>query len=887
MQASYPTHWEADVVLSDGGTVFIRPITPDDAEALKRFHSRLSPESIYFRFFAPYPKLSQRDVEHFTHVDYGRRVALIAILGGEMVGVARYDRVSDHEAEVAFVIEDAHQGRGLGSVLLEHIAAAAQERGIGRFVADVLPQNRRMIAVFRDAGYSARQTYEDGVAQMSLDLEPTDTSREVMQAREHRAEARSIQRLLFPRSVAVIGASRRPNSIGQTVLRHLLGGDFQGPVFPVHRTAGSVASVRAYPTVGEIPDEVDLAVVAVPAEAVPEAVEGCAGKGVHGLVVVSSGFGEAGPEGRERQLELVRLARLGGMRVVGPNCLGIANTDPRVRLNATLAPVLPGQGRVGFFSQSGALGITLLHRAAQRGLGLSTFVSAGNRADVSANDLMQYWEDDPATDAVLLYLESFGNPRKFTRLARRISRAKPLVVVKSGRSTQGVPPGHAAGAVSLPDPAVGSLFDQAGIIRVDDLGQLFDVAQVLAYQPLPEGTRVAIVGNSDALGLLAKDACVSTGLDPRDPVNLGPEAAADDYEAALSEALADPLVDSVVALFVPPTGGEGADVARVLVRLAEHSAKPIVSTFLAHYGMPEELRRIGPDGAVVRGSVPSYPAPENAVRAVAYATRYAMWRRRPAGKIPTFSDIDADRARQVATELLGDGGGPVEPSAEDTARLLACYGISVWPALPVRSGDEAVAAAERLGYPVALKTTAPRLRRRSSVGGVRLDLAGEENLRRVFDGMVDRLGDPETAQLVVQRMAPPGIATIVGAADDPSFGGIVWFGMSEEAAELLGDRAYRLAPLTGMDAAELVRAIRTAPLLFGYRGAEPVDVGSLEELLLRVSLLVDDLPEVVHLEIEPVLAGANGLSVLGAELRLGRPPPLRPDLGPRRLRLPT
>ncbi|MDD6792119.1 MAG: GNAT family N-acetyltransferase, partial [Thermobifida fusca] len=392
---SYPKHWEADVVLTDGGTAHIRPITPDDATLLQEFHSRLSPETIYYRFFAPYPKLSSRDVERFTKVDYEDRVALIATISDAMVAVVRYDKVGQDEAEVAFVVEDAHQGRGLASVMLEHIAAAARERGIRRFIADVLPENRRMINVFREAGYTAQQTFDEGVIRLTLDLEPTEVSLEVMRAREQRAESRSIARLLFPKSVAVIGASRTAHTIGQTALRNLLNGDFRGPVFPVHPEATAVAGVKAYPSVLDIPDPVDLAIVAVRADMVADVVDQCARKGVHGLVVVSSGFGETGPEGKKRQDELVRAARAAGMRVVGPNCLGVANTDPKVSLNATLSPNLPPRGRIGFFSQSGALGRAILERVAQRGLGLSTFVSAGNRADVSGNDLLQYWEDDP------------------------------------------------------------------------------------------------------------------------------------------------------------------------------------------------------------------------------------------------------------------------------------------------------------------------------------------------------------------------------------------------------------------------------------------------------------------------------------------------------------
>jgi acyl-CoA synthetase (NDP forming)/RimJ/RimL family protein N-acetyltransferase len=809
----YPDHWEADVVLADGGTAHLRPVRADDAELLRSFYARLSAESIYYRFFSPHPQLTEREIEHFTTVDHDTRVALIATIGDAMVAIARYDRTGDREAEVAFLVEDAHQGRGMASVLLEHLAAAARERGLRRFVASVLPDNRRMTKIFRDVGYQAQQRFEDGIIELNLDLTPTETSLGVMTAREHRAEARSIQRLLFPRSVAVIGAGRDALSVGQTVLRHLLKGDFTGPVYPVHSTAKAVAGVRAYATVLDIPDEVDLAVVAVRADSVHEVVAQCAGKGVHGLVVVSAGFGETGAEGRASQEELVRLARAHGMRVVGPNCLGIANTDRSVRLNATLAPTLPGRGPVGFFSQSGALGIAILQRTAERGLGLSTFVSAGNRADVSGNDLMQYWEEDPATTAVLLYLESIGNPRKFTRLARRLGRTKPIVAVKSGRSTQGVPLGHAARALTLPDHAVSALFAQAGVIRVEDLSELFDVAQLLAYQPLPEGDRVAIIDNSDSLGLLAEDAATALGLEARRPVNLGPQAGPAEYESALAGALEDPAVDAVVALFTPPViGGVDPGVAAAMVRKAEASRKPIVATYLGAKGMPPELRQPGSPGGgtPAYGSVPSYPAPEDAVRALAYVTRYAAWRRRPHGRVPESPGIDRIRARVLVAELLSDADGPVTATAGQAAELLDHYGITV------ADGDE-------------------------------------------------------------------GIPTRIVTMEDPSFGAVVSFGLSDVAAALLDDRAYRLAPLTDAEAAELIRAIRTAPLLFGHRGAEPVDAGTLERLLLRVSMLADDLPEVLRLELDPVMAHSSGVTVRRASLSLARPVGPRPELGPRRL----
>ncbi|WP_214412498.1 bifunctional acetate--CoA ligase family protein/GNAT family N-acetyltransferase [Sphaerisporangium fuscum] len=876
MEPDYPAHWEADVVLADGGTAHLRPIRPDDADLLRAFYSRLSDQSIYFRFFGPRPRLSDREVTWFTTVDYVNRVALIATLGTEMVAVVRFDRMEQQDsAEVAFLVEDAHQGRGVASVLMEHLRAAARERGIRHFVADVLPSNTRMVTFFRQAGYTAQSQFEDGVVRMTLDLATTETSREVTMAREHRAEARSIERLLTPSSVVVIGAGREVGGVGQTVLRNLLGADFNGPVYPVHRQVRAVAGVRAYKSVSAIDEDVDLAVVAVPADAVLDVVEECAEKGVKGLVVVSSGFGETGPEGRARQDELVRIARAYGLRVVGPNCLGIANTDPRVRLNATLAAHLPGRGRVGFFSQSGALGTALLQRVAQRGMGISTFVSAGNRADVSGNDLLQYWEEDPATDVILLYLESLGNPRKFARLARRTARKKPVVVVKSGGTTQGVPVGHAAPVLGLPDAALTTLFEQAGVIRVDDLAQQFDVAQLLAYQPLPAGPRVGVVSNSDALALLAVDACVAAGLEPCPPANLGAGAGARDYRKALEELRCE--VDAIVAIYMPPIPGDCAEVAAELVRVARETGKPLLATFEGRMGMPPELRVPGEDGDPGKGSVPSYPAPEEAVRALAHVVRYALWRETPQGTPPELDGVDTEGARAVVEEILAAGGGP----EVDPAELLARYGITVWPAEVVASQEEAVAAAERLGWPVVVRAADPEVAHRA--GTVRLGLSDAGGVRRAYDDLSARLG-PEVT-LSVQRMAPqPSVPTVVRVMDDPDFGAVVSFGLGEVTARLLGDEAFRLAPLTAEDAASLVRSVRAAPLLFGRYGYPPVAVDALADLLVRVGRLADELPGVARLDLDPVLVGESGVSVVGARAVIRDAVGPRPDRGPRRLR---
>ncbi|MEU6730011.1 GNAT family N-acetyltransferase [Nonomuraea wenchangensis] len=914
MEAQYPAHWEADVVLADGGTAHVRPIRPADADRLRSFYSRLSDESIYFRFFGPRPRLSDRDVERFTNVDYVDRVALIATIGTEMVAVIRYDKTGPGEAEVAFLVEDAHQGRGVASVLLEHLAATAREHGIETFVADVLPANMRMMGVLRQAGYTAQSRFADGVVRMTLDLTPTETSAEVTTSREHRAESRSIARLLTPGSVAVIGASREPGGVGQTVLRNLLAADFTGPVYPVHREVRAVAGVRAYPSVTAIDGDVDLAVVAVPAESVLDVVEECAQKGVHGLVVVSSGFGETGAEGRERQDELARTARSYGLRVVGPNCLGIANTDRAVRLNATLAATVPGRGKVGFFSQSGALGTALLQRVAQRGMGISSFVSAGNRADVSGNDLLQYWEEDDATEVILLYLESLGNPRKFTRLARRISRRKPVVVVKSG----GTPSGHSAEELGLPDSAISSLFAQAGLIRVDDLIQLFDVGQLLAYQPLPAGPKVALVTNSDALGLLAADACLAAGLEPRPPVNLGPAAGAAEFGAALEGELASAGVDAAVVIYMPPLPGDAEAVAAELLRVSQGSGKPVLTTFEGHLGMHPALQVTEPGTsrerpAPARGSIPSYAAPEEAVRALAQAARYAAWRAQPASPPPALDDLDPARARALVHDLLSapepappsgpvsepgsasvpavDGAGtrrgvrsaafaePGPPVEIDAAELLSCYGLTVWPAEMVRSPEEAVAAAERLGWPVVLKVADPGASRRA--GTVRLGLTGPEMVRHAYAEFADQLGEKV---LAVQRMAPqPAVPTVVGVVEDPAFGPVVSFGLGEVTARLLQDQGYRLAPLTAEDAAALVRSVRAAPLLFGQYGYPPVAVDALEELLVRVGRLANDLPEVARLDLDQVLVGESSVLILGARATLRTPAGPRLDGGPRRL----
>ncbi|MFK0102661.1 GNAT family N-acetyltransferase [Streptomyces sp. NPDC091040] len=952
---AYPDHWEADVVLRDGGTARIRPITTDDAERLVSFYEQVSDESKYYRFFAPYPRLSAKDVHRFTHHDYVDRVGLAVTVGGEFIATVRYDRIDAtgrpasapaDEAEVAFLVQDAHQGRGVASTLLEHIAAVARERGIRRFAAEVLPANTKMIKVFRDAGYTQQRSFEDGSVHLTLDLEPTAESLAVQRAREQRAEAKSVQRLLAPGSVAVIGVGRTPGGVGRTVLRNLLGAGFTGRVHAVNSAldAGqdTIDGVPAHRSLGEIGEPVDLAVVAVPADRVPEAVADCGEHGVQGLVVLSAGYAEWGAEGRERQRELVRQARSYGMRIIGPNAFGIINNSEAVRLNASLAPDRPASGRIGLFTQSGAIGIALLSGLYRRGAGLSTFISAGNRADISGNDFLQYWYEDPDTDVALLYLESLGNPRKFTRLARRTAAVKPVVVVKGARHSGSTPPGHAVPVSRIPDSTVSALMRQAGVIRVDTVTEMVDAGLLLADQPLPAGGRVAILGNSESLGLLTYDACLAEGLRPRPPIDLTTSATPQDFRDALSAALADGACDAVIVTAIPWVGengeaesGDGEVLATALhAAAAAGPAKPVAVVHVEIGGLAEALSAATstvaqprpaaqpftaaqattaapaapptapaptapqpatadgapgvPSDAPRRGRIPAYPAAERAVRALAEAVRYAQWRRQAAtpGKVPDFLDdtIDPPGAAARIDALLGEDPDPRgRPLGHDEAReLLACYGIAVRPTLPAPGPEEAVAAAARLGYPVALKTTAPHLRHRADLGGVRLDLDSEAALRRAYGDLTELLGKPAELRPVVQAMAPRGVDTVVRATIDPAAGAVLSFGLAGAPSELLGDTAHRLVPATDRDAAELIRSIRAAPVLFGWRGAAPVDTAALEELLLRVSRLVDDHPEVVSIALEPVVVAPQGLSVLGASVRLS-PPPARNDLGPRRL----
>ena len=699
----------------------------------------------------------------------------------------------------------------------------------------------------------------------------------------------------------MIGASRRPRTIGHEVLRNLLRSGFNGPVYPVNPNARAIAGVRAYPSITEVPDAVDLAIVTVPAAEVPEAVHQCAAKGVRGLVIISAGFAELGRDRADVERELVEFARRNGMRVVGPNCMGIINTNPAVSMNATFAPFVPTPGRLAFSSQSGALGIELLGRVAELGLGISTFVSVGNKADVSGNDLLQYWEEDADTDVILLYLESFGNPRKFARLARRVSRKKPIVAVKSGRTQAGT---RAAGShtatLASSDVAVDALFRQAGVTRVDMLEELFDVAQVLAHQPVPLGRRVAIVSNGGGPGILTADACAGAGLEVpelgaetqarlrdfaspdagvRNPIDLVASAAATTYERALRTVLRDDEVDAVIVIFVPPLVTQPDDVARAIRTAAgDAGPKPIVACFLGSHGIPDALHSTQPD----ERSIPSFAFPESAASALGRAAGYGAWRRRPEGTVPELPGVNAVPARAIVSELVGGSTDGVWLDADVAQSLCDCFGIPVVRTVSVATASGAVDAAEELGYPVALKAGSGAIVHKTDVGAVHLNLASSAEVSDAFTAMQERLGD-DMGGAIVQPMVGAGVETIVGVTRDPMFGSLVVFGMGGTAAELVRDTALRILPITDLDAREMVRSLRTSPLLFGYRGSPPADVDALEGLLLRVGRLADELPEVAEMDCNPVIVSPEAVTIVDVKVRLVPLPP-SPLPGVRRMR---
>ena len=881
-RAAYPAHEESDVVLKSGSTLRLRPVRPEDAAQLLAFYKRLSPDSLYFRFFS-IPRLDVKKAESVCDVDYEDTFGLVGETAGRIVAVAHFYRNRTHpeRAEAAFTVEDDLQGQGIGTRLLERLAEIGRAKGIQTFEADVLAQNRRMIGVFRGAGFELKQKFEGGAGKMTFSLTPNPSYEERYAERSGRAAAASMKRLFEPKVVAVVGAAREAAKIGGVVFNNLVATGFQGRVVPVNPKASEIGGIRCYPTVSAIPGEVDLAVLVIPAAGVEAAVDDCVAKGVNSIVVITAGFSETGEEGKKREAAILEKVRSSGMRMVGPNCLGIVNTDPNVRLNATFSPIYPPAGRVALSSQSGALGLALLDYATRLNLGISTFVSVGNKADVSGNDLIQFWAQDPRTDVILLYLENFGNPVRFSRIARRVARKKPIIAVKSGRSRAGARAATSnTGALAETDAVVDALFRQAGVIRTDTLEELFDIAALLAHQPIPKGRRVAILTNAGGPGILAADVCAAHGLDlspllPEtvaqfkaflpsaasvgNPVDMLASAGPEEYKKSLGLLLADSSVDSVLVIFIPPVATQSEIVAAAIVEAARgNPGKPLLATFMSAKGAPEVLRPI-----------PTYPFPESAAIALARATTYGEWRSKPPGTIPSYPDIQIDEARAVVEKALARGGGWLDPLECDA--LLSAFGIATAPIRMVRDEEEAVAAGKELGFPVAVKAVGPTVLHKTEVGGVRLGLADESAVREACAAMRSQLGERLT-NFLVQRMVPGGVEVIAGVTYDPTFGPLVLYGAGGVLVELLADVAFRLHPLTDRDAMALLEDVKSTALLRGFRGAPKADELALVNLLLRISALVEACPQVREMDLNPVKVLSRGVRVVDARIRVGRPP---------------
>ena len=848
-------------------------MTAADADAVQAFHMAQSQSSIYMRFFTYKSKLTPKELRRFTELDYRNRVAFVITRRQQIIGIGRYDRLDDPtQAEVAFNVSDANQGRGLGSILLEHLAVAARENGIDKFSAEVLPENRKMIQVFSEAGYEVHRHFDEGVISLSFDIDPTDKSRAVMESREHRADARSVAGLLAPASVAVIGASRAWGSIGQQLLEHVVEGGFTGAVHAVNQEALEVSGMMPYASIAEVPGPVDLAIIAVPYAQVPSVVEQCGQAGVKGLVIATAGFADEGEHGLARQRELVRSARANGMRLVGPASLGLANTDPAISLNASMAPALPARGGLGIFSQSAALGVLLFASLSRRSVGISSMLSAGNRADISGNDIMQFWEDDPNTTACGLYLESIGNPRKFSRISRRLSRTKPVIVAKSDAMGLHLPPGHAVRTTQAPAGALDAMLRQSGVVRVNTIEELSDVAQLVVGQPLPGGPGLAIIGNSGALGTVVADAAEQHGLtvaavESMLELDTGQSKALPLLKRTVLAALARDGVDSAIVTLLPVIGLSIENIARTLQACSQEAGKPVIAVFTGIVDAGIHVNR------QMSNTLPAYSSPGAAIAALAAVTRYAHWRTRETPVFEPPAGVAPDAAEALLDGWLADVSGDelVTLRAEQARELVAHYGIDVLESVPFGSDDEAVAAAERLGWPVAIKTLDPSLRHRLDLGGVRINIETGQSLRRNIAQMRKYLKPYGEKALEVQSMAEVGQSCTLRAIEDPLLGPVVSFGLSGDAVNLLDDWAHRVPPLSVADTAELVRSPRAAVKLFGYEGLPAGNIKALEDLAARVALLKDNHPEVALIEFKPILVGPTTVTVLSVELRIGNP----------------
>ena len=886
--ATYPAHRETDIVLRDGSTVHIRPARPEDREPLEDYFIALTDESRRLRFWGASVDVREQ-ARNAVEIDYADHLTLLAFTGRDgthVVGGAQYIRQARSVAEIAMSVRDDEQGKGLASILIAHLADAARENGIDLFRADVLPENHRMIDVFRRTGFPVSIRAKPGVVEVEFPTELTDEAAEHYEERERIAAANAVRTFLEAQSVAVIGASRDPSSIGGRLLRNLLLQPFGGVVYPINPNSPTVQGVTAYPSITDVPGDVEIAFVVVPVAGVLDVARACGEKGVRGLVVISSGFREIGDEGNRMQDELVEVCRAGGMRLIGPNCMGIINTQRGIDLNGTFAQAYPPEGRVAFMSQSGALGLAVINMATALGLGLSSFVSIGNKADISGNDLLCYWDTDPSTEVVLLYLESFGNPRRFADLARRIGRRKPIVVVKSGRSAAGqrAAASHTGALLAASDTAVDALLRQVGVIRTDTLEEMFDVAALLDNQPLPAGRNVAILTNAGGLGIMCADTCEARGLkvpelsaetveqlraflppaaSVSNPVDMIASATGEDYGRAIGTIALDAGVDALVVIYIAPLEDAAPDVARHLVDAIGglDGRIPVLTCFMSARGLPDALSAPG-----VR--VPSYGFPEQAAIALAHAAEHGAWRARDHGQVVHFPGIRSDEAAAVLAEALERGDTWLEP--DETARLFDCYGLPVARQARVATAVEAAEAAHRIGGGIVLKAVGPL--HKTEVGAVRLGLVAAQ-VEAEAETMAERIASSGEGLegFVVQEFVEGGVEMLVGLVADPGFGPIVACGAGGVNVELTRDVAVRVAPLTDVDAAEMIRGLATFPLLDGYRGAVPRDVRALEDIVLRVSALAAQHPAISEMDCNPVLVLERGAVIVDARVRVREP----------------
>lgn len=874
------------VILRNGQSMKMRPIEPADREKLRDLFYRVSPLTRYLRFGYMKTFMSEQELDYYTSVNPPDTYAYVALMGEaeqeKILAVGRWYLASDgHTAEISFLVEDNIQVRGIGTALLEQLAETALKYRIKRFVANVLSENTGMLEVFENSGFVIKKRVGQGDIELTLNLEEQEEYAKRQAYREHVARSAGVRRIVYPRSVAVIGASRDPETIGGKVFRNLLFSGFSGTVFPVNPRTSSVGGVMSYPTVEHVPGDVDVAVIIVPAEQVLDVIDQCAKKGVTGAVIISAGFDEAGPDGRERQRLLREKALSHGIRVIGPNCLGIMNTDAHTNLNASMAGTMPPRGNVSIGSHSGALGLALLDCVKNNNLGIAHFASIGNRIDISSNDLLEFWEDDENTRVILLYLESFGNPRKFSRIARRLTRKKPIIAVKAGRSEVGVKAVTSrSGALAGTDVAVDALFRQAGVIRVNTIEEMYNVAKNLANQPLPKGPGIAILTNAGGPGILAADAAINFGLAvpalsdetkrklssflPKNaslanPVDIMASATGEQFGKALSILLEDPAVNAVIVIDIPVRPFE--EVASGIQKaMAGYDGE---KTVLACFMMSEANK--------VDIGIPVYMFPEDAVLAFSHSYTYSKYRTLKEGRVPVFHEIDEERARKsLQSSGIFSTGGWLTP--EMAVGLLKEYGIPAAQTTAAFSADEAASVARKTGFPVVMKLRSTRIAHKTEAGGVVFRLQDEEEVKHAYHAMaarMERIGKSEQMEgVILQPVIKGGQEIIIGMSLDPVFGPLIMVGLGGIHVELIKDVAFSIHPLTDTDPDYMFGNLKGFPLLQGWRGSPVRDVDALREILLRFSALIEDFPEIAEVEINPLIVFNKGKGCTAVDARI-------------------